>query len=332
MKKTTLIALILTLLFYGCGTKRQYFEPEKLDGSIKSTNALQSKIQEATLFGATLNDGSIITKDGVNTAIKIKDGFKFLGEYKGLYISADMYGMLEVTDNSNNLVFSRKFQTAVVSASLESNLLAVVTSLNEIQLIDIYTAQILMQYKSSEIFSVDSRVASPIFLTYLIIYPTLDGRIYIVHKNGQIIKDIVISSETFFNNIIFLDVVNDTMIAATAKKAMIIDPQNTYYFNAEIKNVLRKDDRIFIFTKDGTIFKTDFEFTKLAEMYFKFAIFSNATIVNNKLYVIEKTGYVIQTDLDLTKSDIYKMSSDIGLKSFMGKDGFYNNKEFIKLD
>ncbi|WP_169754876.1 L-seryl-tRNA selenium transferase [Campylobacter curvus] len=334
MKKfTLLLTLGLALILGGCGTKRQYFEPETISGKIKLSQDLPSYIKSANANAATLNNGNIITKDGLDTSVKLPQDFSLLNKNGEFLISADIYGDLNVTDGSNATVYQGKFPTAIVSASMEGNLLAAISAANHIYLIDIVQAKTLMEYKSSEIYAVDSRVVAPYFMSSLIIYPSLDGKIYIVQKDtGRILRDVVVSSENFFNNIIFLDVVGDNMIAATAKKLIVINPQQTVYYDGEIKNVLVNNDEIYIFKKDGNIVKTDLGLKQKNEVNFKFAIFSDATALGDQLYIVEKTGYIIKTDLDLGNTKIYELNDEIEDKSFMGKGAFYYDDEFVKFE
>ncbi|MDL0088544.1 L-seryl-tRNA selenium transferase [Campylobacter gastrosuis] len=332
MKNFALVSIILALFLSGCNTKRQYFEPEITSKDSIKKHSLDSKISDVSIAGVTLKNSNIITKNGQNSKIKLKEGFKFLGEDDGLFISANLDGVLEVSDDSGNIVFSKQYGSAIVAASIKSGLIAAVSALNHIYLIDLNSAQTLMEYKSSEVFAIDSRVAAPVFLNSIIIYPSLDGRIYVVQKSGQILKDIVISSETFFNNVTYLDVIDDNMIAATAKKVIVINPQKISYFDGEIKNFIRHGNEIFIFKKDGGVVKTDLELNELAKNYFKFAIFSGASVVNNKLYIVEKTGYIIQTDLNLANTKIIELSDEIDDKSFISGDKFYYDNEFVKFE
>ncbi|MCD8213369.1 MAG: L-seryl-tRNA selenium transferase [Campylobacter sp.] len=334
MKKfTLLLTLGLVLILSGCGTKRQYFEPETITGEINLSHNLPSYIKSANSNAATLNNGNIITKDGIDTNVKLPENFSLLNKNGDFLISADVKGNLNVIDRSNTSVYQGKFPTAIVAASLEGNLLAAISAANHIYLVDIVQAKTIMEYKSSEIYAVDSRVVAPYFMSSLIVYPSLDGRIYIVQKDtGRILRDVVVSSENFFNNIIFLDVVNDNMIAATAKKLISINPQQTVYYDGEIKNVLINNDEIYIFKKDGNIVRTDLGLKQKNEANFKFAIFSDAVAIGDKLYIIEKTGYIIKTNLDLGDAKIYELNDEIEDKSFMGKDAFYYDDEFVKFE
>lgn len=334
MKKFAfLLTLSIAILFSGCNSKREYFEPEQTHGDVSLSQDLPSAIKFVTSGGATLKNGSVITKNGIAQGVKLADGYALLAQNDDKFISANVLGDLNVSDASGNTIFTRFFPTAVVAASLDGNLLAAVSAANHIYLVDIYEAKTLMEYKSSTISAIDSRVAAPIFLSSIIVYPSLDGKIYIANKsNGQLLRDIVVSSENFFNNITYLEVVGDYMIAATAKRVIVINPSKTTFFDGEIKDVLVDGDKIFIFQKDGKIVKTDFELNRLAENYFKFAIFSDAIAHNNSLYIVEKTGYVIKTDLNLENAQILELNDEITDRSFMSDGAFYYDDEFVKFE
>ena len=164
MKKITLfLAFALALILSGCGTKRQYFEPAQTSGKISLSKDMPSYIKSANANGATLDNGNIITKNGLNTNIKLPENFNFLNENNGFIISASINGDLNVTDPNGRSVYSNKFPTAIVAASLDQNLLAAISAANHIYLIDINTATTIMEYSSSNIAAVDSRIVAPFF-------------------------------------------------------------------------------------------------------------------------------------------------------------------------
>ena len=294
---------------------------------------MPSSIASVNKNGATLNNGNVVTKEGLNANIKLNEGFWLLNQNGGRIISTNLEGELVITGTDGSVIYSSKFPTAIVAASTEGNLLAAVSTENHIYLIDISQARTLMEYKSSEIYAVDSRVASPLFMDTLVIFPSLDGKIYIVQKDSaRILRDVVVSSEQFFNNVTFLDVVGENMIAATAKKVLVINPQKTLYYDGEIKDVLTNNADIYIFKKDGVVIKTDLKLQKKNEAHFKFAIFSGAAITANNLFIVEKTGYVIKTDLNLSNPKIYEFDTEIKDKNFMGANAFYYDDEFVNFE
>ncbi|WP_314988844.1 L-seryl-tRNA selenium transferase [uncultured Campylobacter sp.] len=335
MKKfqTILAAVLCAAVLGGCSTKRQYFEPTDVQNEKISENRLPSSIATASLNGAVLKNGMVITKSGLLAPeIKLPKGSTLLNYGDGKFISSDLNGNLIVENSSNEILFQRSFDQAVVSAALEGDKLAALTASNVIYLIDISTNEVLLEFESSNVYAQDSRVAAPLFMSSLVIFPTLDGKIMIVDKSqGRILRDVIVSSEQFFNNVISLNVVNDTMIAATGKRIVSINPEKTVYFNGEIKDVVINGEHVYILLKDGKIVLSDLNLKKIKDAYFKFAIFSSATVYNGSLYIMEKTGYLIKTDLALDNAKIYELSDEVESQIFAGSKEFYYDDYSLEL-
>ena len=335
MKKfqTILAAVLCVAVLGGCSTKRQYFEPTDVQNEKISETRLPSSIATASLNGAVLKNGMVITKSGLLAPeIKLPKGSTLLNYGDGKFISSDLNGNLIVENSSNEILFQRSFDQAVVSAALEGDKLAALTASNVIYLIDISTNEVLLEFESSNVYAQDSRVAAPLFMSSLVIFPTLDGKIMIVDKSqGRILRDVVVSSEQFFNNVISLNVVNDTMIAATGKRIVSINPEKTVYFNGEIKDVVINGEHVYILLKDGKIVLSDLNLKKIKDAYFKFAIFSSATVYNGSLYIMEKTGYLIKTDLALENAKIYELSDEVESQIFAGAKEFYYDDYSLEL-
>ncbi len=335
MKKfqTILAAVLCAAVLGGCSTKRQYFEPTDVQNEKISENRLPSSIATASLNGAVLKNGMVITKNGLLAPeIKLPKGSTLLNYGDGKFISSDLNGNLIVENSSNEILFQRSFDQAVVSAALEGDKLAALTASNVIYLIDIATNEVLLEFESSNVYAQDSRVAAPLFMSSLVIFPTLDGKIMIVDKSqGRILRDVIVSSEQFFNNVISLNVVNDTMIAATGKRIVSINPEKTVYFNGEIKDVVINGEHVYILLKDGKIVLSDLNLKKIKDAYFKFAIFSSAAVYNGSLYIMEKTGYLIKTDLALDNAKIYELSDEVESQIFAGAKEFYYDDYSLEL-
>lgn len=324
-----LVLILAALIFSACSTKREYFTPTALNGDAPTTS-LGANIKHSTREGATLSNGALLTKQGSKN-IGLTPDEAFLGEYEGKYIVGDLYGNLKVLSGTST-IYTYKFPQAIVSASLEGNRLALLSSENKIYLIYLDTGEIAIDYASGASFADDSRMAAPIFLSSIIVYPTLDGKVMIVDKERAVImRDAVVSSDNFFNNIIFLDVEGDKLYAATATKMLMISPDQTAVFNDDIKDVTLYKGRLYVSLKDGFIKVLNLELKELIKREFRFAIFSNIIAKNDKLYLFEKTGYIIEVDTQLQNERIYK-ASPITDKSFAGSNAFYYDDKIINLD
>ena len=334
MKKfqTLLISLLFIATISGCSTKRQYFEPTTIQNESVAVNRLTSDIDNVSINAAILKNGNAITKNGLlSENIKFPKDTTLLNASSDNLVASSIDGNLTVKNKSGQILFQRSFNEAIVSAAFDDDKLALLSAQNKIYLIDIRTNETLLEFELSDVYAQNARVASPIFMSSIIIFPTLDGKIVIVDKNGNIIRDVVVSSEQFFNNVVFLDVVDNTMLAATAKKIVSISPEKTVYYNGEIKDVVVDKNNVYILEKDGTITLANLQLQKIKSINFKFAIFSASTIYNESLYAIEKTGYLIKTDLSLDNSKVYKLNSSVEDKIFTGINEFYYKDYTIKL-
>jgi len=334
MKYTKIVFLLTTLLLVisGCGTKRQYFEPEVLAGKISYDGSLPGTIIDAVRDGATLDNGQIITKQGLLNNVTLPKGFVYLGEDQGRYIAASKCGALQIVDSDKKVLFSKECTVSVASASLKGNVLALVLGSNELVLIDISDGKELMRLKQDNVYVLDSRIAAPYFLGDLIVFPTLDGKLVIIDaQTKQPIRDVVVSNDKFFGNIIYLQVLNDRLVAATKSKVVSISPKSISFLEKDIKDVIVLDNRIFVFTKDGRVMLTDADLKVLKERKFPFATFAG-TIHGSYIYMIEKSGYIIATDLDLVSTNIYKLPDAIETHLFTTGDTLYYKNHFFKLN
>lgn len=329
--KQTLLILFCIFFLAACGTKRQYFKPAQVDGVLKHSENLQGKIIDWNLVSAKLNNAKTLVKDGIVDGFRLEKNFVLLAYNDKEFIVADNDGNLKIFDSFSNEIYSSNFDAAVLSVAVDADDLALVLADNTIVLVN-RNSGIKFSQTLTQAIAQDNRVASPIFLDSIIVYPSLDGKLIIVSRSdSKIVKDVIVSAESFFNNIIYLNVVNDKMIAATAKKIIVVNPANTLYLEADIKDVVVDSDSIFILQKDGVIIKTDFNLQEIAREKFDFALFTKASIFQSQLYIFEKTGYVIKTDLNLQNTQIFKLPDSVNQMSFIGDGKFYYGERILDL-
>lgn len=329
--KACILSSLVLFLLAGCYTKREYYEPENVSSNISFTNSLDSAIHQTSKYGAVLKNGSILLKNGKIIELDLPKDDNFLGEYQGKLLVASIDGSFKVLVDKD-VYYTNKFATHIVSASINDNHLAALSADNTIYLIDMISDKILLEYNVGAAYAIDAKMANPIFLSSIIVYPTLDGKIMIVDRDsGRILRDAVVSSEPFFNNIIFLDLLADKMFAASATKFMSIASDGVKHYDGQIKDVLIYAGRIYIFLKDGMVEILDLELNKMGSQNFKFAIFAGVIPKDDKLYIFEKTGYMFITDLDLQNAQIVELDSEISKKSFTGANAFYYDNEILEL-
>lgn len=325
-----LLSLVSFILFSGCSSKREYFEPKNVSYEIRYDGSLPAEIVDVTRGGATLKNGQIITGDGLQN-IKVPQGFTFLGNDSGKYLATSKCGELVVLNSRSKVIYKRKFNNAIASATIKKGEIAIVLSSNEEILLNISTNKISFDLHGDSVYALDSRIAAPYFLNSLIIYPTLDGKLLIVdEKTGKVIRDVVVGSEKFFGNIIYLGVLGNRLVAATNKRVISINPKSMSVFDEDIKDVIVLKNRVFIFTKDGSVILCNADLKELKRRKFPFAVFAGV-IYGNFIYMIERGGYLIATDNDLISTNIYKMPDNIDSFLYFTKDALYYKDKFFKL-
>ena len=330
--KQLLSAFLAAFVLCACGTKREYYEPPKnLDGKLSYDEKLQSSIIDTNLDYAFLKNAEVLDKNGVIKHFKLEKGFTLLKFEGGEFVIADKKGNFKILDENSEEIYAYNFDAAVLSVALSGDDMALLLADNTIILanrsLGVKFSQTLTQAPAQ-----DKRVASPYFMESIIIYPTLDGKLVILDKASQkIIRDVVVSSEDFFNNVIFLNVVNEVMIAATSKRVVAVSAEQTYTLDEDIRNVTNFRDFIFIFGKNGNIIKTNLKLERLVEKKFKYAIYNESSVFNEHLYVFEKTGYLFKSDLNLGHSKVYRLKGAVDEKAFMKEGRFYYDNKVLKL-
>jgi hypothetical protein len=316
--------IVLILFFIGCSSK-EYFEPNSdnvkfLSYNITKQTKLHSHIKTFNKTGATLEDGTIITKDGMEI-YKLPAGFNFINKVNNIIIGANA---------KNQIVIQNKIYTLnkiVVSASLKDNLLALIFTDNSIALYDISKEKIIYKDYFSEALANDIRITNPIFMKEIVLFPTLDGKVAVVSlKNLNTLKVITVDTSAKFKNITFFQIVNDILIAATANEIVTIGGANSNIKKLEIRDIIAVDKYIYVVTLDGQVLKLDNNLMVLAKTKYKYAKFSNIGYHNNHLYLMESQSYLIELDMNLKNETIYLFDFYNKAKSVMLGGKIYFSK------
>ncbi len=321
--KHLLFLSALVFILAGCAGKEFYEAEDTVGDYDNNTSSLSGDIISMNKDGATLDSGEIITKRGVSK-FKIPKGYSFLN------ISGDVV----ISSNYKDKVLLDKKEIevggVVVAATLKENKLALLFSNNSIQLYDINTNKIVLKEYFIHSFVNDTRIANPFFMSNIILFPTLDGKIVVVSEaNNQIIRNIVVDADGQFNNIIFLDVINDTLVAATGNKVISVGDGVLNIKDYNIRDIITKDETIYIATVDGQIIKTDISLNIMDRRKYKYAKFY-ALAYGTSLYALESQGYLINIAEDFKSDTIYDFSFDNEEKVIaLGDTIYYNNESII---
>lgn len=327
LKKTLLATSIATLLFTGCSNK-EYYEPKS--ASSLSGTSMGDELIHYSRDGATLASGKVLTKNQ-RVDLKLKKGFYFINNSKNAAITADAHGNCNIV-TKDGIVDSAKFSNPLVAGTLIGRHLIYLLQNNHYGVYDFSQKKILFTNKSTKVFAIDTRIANPLPVDKLVVIPTLDGKLTILDLSTlKIVKEMYVSTQNTFNNVIYLNKIQNTLIAATPNKVLSISSQGKKELETSLSEVIINNDAVFVFATDGRILKLDKSLTVVSEKKFKFAHFSVAALSNDKVFALDKQGYLIVANQSLSKHKVYKLS-EVDSYTFVSNNQLYLDNEIIELN
>ncbi len=322
MKHLLLLAAALVFIT-GC-SQRQYFEPEDTQDFHKSSSNLGSDIKAFNRDGATLENGKIITQKGILDKA-LPEGFEFLNVSEGKVIA---------TNNKDKILIDGEeieLGDVIIGATIKDNMLALIHSNNAISLIDLTDKKTVFKEYLEKSYANDIRIANPHFMSNIVLFPTLNGKVTVVSlQNYKVVRNITVDADGRFNNIIFLKVVNDTLVTATANKIISVGDGVLNIKEYEIRDVISHENDIYIATIDGQIIQTDISLNVMNRNKYQFAKIY-ALAYGDSLYALESQGYLINISEDFKTDTIYDFSFDEEEDVIAIDDTIYFGNEYIKL-
>jgi outer membrane protein assembly factor BamB len=329
-KLVSLLALAVFIILTGCSNKTVY-EPQSLSNDWKNYGDKEFKIVGLGAQSALLEDKNVLTKDGV-LDIKVDEENRLVSKSDGWIITTKIDGtltLLNIENKEKKIVFNLK--KTIASASIKDNILAVLFADSEMALYDLSTKEVLLKEQGGKSLTVDARIAPPFFLNDLVLFPTLDGKVVIVNASlKKKLRTIIVSTEDNFNNVIYLNVIDNKIIAATGTKILAIS-QKEIRVNYEIRSIIYDGKNIYIATKQGEIISLTPELQVNAKEKFPFAHFVSMISYKDKLYVLEKEGYIIVMDKKLIDYKVHKVDVEDGY-IFIDNKTFYIADEYISVE
>ncbi len=329
MMKNVFLLFVSLFLLSACSSKSKY-EPTEVVSTLKYDANMKSQLMNVSRDGATYANGMLVTKERGLLKNKLEKDFRFIFDSGSHLLVAREDGTVRVLLNGETR-FENKFDFALSSGAIRKNLLALVFSNNTLVLYDMKAKKELYREALEPTFANDARLANPIYLNDLVIFPTLDGRLLIMDSIKKIVlRDVAISDKELFNNVIFLEEKDNVLVAATATKVISINPKSINTKRIDVKDVLYDSGILYIFTKTGRVLLTDLNLNIKKEIKFPFAMFS-AVMGTEKLYIVEKSGYLIEIDKDLENPKVYELPSEINKPLFSFKNRLFFGQHFLKI-
>jgi len=327
MLKTSVLALVVFILFTAC-SKKEYYKPDDTEGSISLTQRFDSEIIDVSAATATYEDGMIISKKGMDKTL-FPEGYRFVYQNEEWSLALKIGGKVLAVKNAH-ISKTLDLSKTIATVALKNDILAVVFADNELALYEFSTGTLLFKEPASESTAVDMRIANPRFLNDLVLFPTLDGKIVIVNAQAkELVRTIIVSSEQYFNNIIYFNIVDDILFAATPSKVYTLGTKEIREAY-EVRNMVVNKNGVWIATKQGEIISLDHDLIFKARQKLPFAHFFGLIVTDEAVYVAEKEGYIIIFPTDLASYKVYDFDLESGF-FFTSDEGFYFDNVYIKV-
>lgn len=323
------LSIVSILLLSGCSQKEVY-KPENIKGEWRSAGRLSAPISQVTQSGAVLSNGNILTKAGEKKQ-KVPASFRLLNISDGWVITQNSTNDLELIPEdgvSEHIIIDLK--RTVATASIQGDVLAILFGNNEMALYSLQTKKMTFKESSNVPIAVDARIANPYFLKDLVVFLSLDGKIVIVNTTTkQLLRSIIVGSEEYFNNITYLNVIENNMIASTGNTVLSLSQKESRE-KYEVRDIAYTEDGVWLTTKQGEVIALSPTLQYKAKKKFPFAHFVGISIQNDRVYVLEQGGYMIALSKNLLSYDVY----DIDMKHdtvFVGDGKIYFDDRYIEI-
>lgn len=331
MNKLFILFATVFALFFGACSSREVYEPKLVKDDWSFQGSSEERIVDVSLDVAMLESRKVLLKDRV-IDLTIEESYRLLGSSDGWVLSSNIDGQLTIDfieDKSMKKSFNLK--KTIAGASIKDDVLAVLFADNEMALYSISNASLLVKIQGTVPVAVDSKIVNPYFMNDLVLFLTLDGKIVIVNsKEKKKLRTVIVSSEENFNNVIYFNVIDNKLIAATGNKILSMAAKEIRV-SYETRNIIYDDKDIFIATKQGEIISLTPDLQVNAKVKFPFAHFLGLIVYKDKVYALEKEGYIIELSKDLLKYSVYEADVEDGYV-FVAESMFYIDDEYISLE
>jgi hypothetical protein len=317
------------LLFTACSTKEVY-EPKKLSNDWEKTTSMDESISDTSDNVALLENNKVLSRNGeLNVTVAKDQRVISLSDHRVLSASID--GNVTLTSTVDGTKEYLNLKKTIAGASVHDNLLAVLFANDDIALYDTKTKEILFKEQGGKVIANDMRIVNPYFLNDLVIFSTLDGKVIIVNsKLKKRLRTVIVSSDDYFNNVIYFNIADNKILAASSYKLLAM-AQKELRHKYEIRNIVFDGKLIYITTKQGQILALTPDLQVDSKIKLPFAHFLGMISHKNKLYILEKEGYMIVVDKKTFNYTVHEVDISDGFV-FVGKNVFYVDDKKISVE
>jgi hypothetical protein len=147
--------------------------------------------------------------------------------------------------------------------------------------------------------------------------------------NKQVLRSIIVGSDEYFNNVTYLNVIENNMVASTGNGILALSDkeQREKY---EIRDIAYTQEGVWLTTKQGEVIALTPTLQFKGKQKFPFAHFVGISVQKERVYVLEQEGYMIALTKNLLSYDVF----DVDMEHepvFVGNDRFYFDDRYISI-
>ena len=329
MKYSILCVSLFILLFSSCSSKEVY-EPKKLSQDWHKTASMDENVIDTSDNVALLENRRVLSKNG-ELNVTVAEDQRVISLSDDRLLSASIDGNITLTSTEDGSLSYINVKKTIAGASVKGNILAVLFANDDIALYDLATKELLFKEQGGKVVANDSRIVNPFFLNDLVIFSTLDGKVIIVNsKMKKRLRTVIVSSEDYFNNIIYFNIADNKILSATSYKLLAM-AQKEFRHKYEIRNIVFDGKLIYITTKQGEIIALTPNLQVDSKIKLPFAHFLGMISYKDKLYILEKEGYMIVVNKKTFDYTVHEVDINDGFV-FVGNKVFYVDDEKISVE
>jgi hypothetical protein len=328
LKNYILVASLFIVLFSACSTK-EVFEPKELADDWDKYVSVKESIVDTSLNVAELEDKKVLTHDGI-LDIEVQEDQRVLSLSDAWVISSSIDGNLTLTAVADKTLQEHfELKKTIASASVKGDILAVLFADNEMSIYSIATKEILFKEQGGKSLAVNAKIVNPYFLNGLVLFATLDGKVVIVNiEMKKRLRTVIVSSEDNFNNIIYMNVVDNKIIAATGYKILSLAQKETRV-KYEIRDIIYDGKDLYIATKQGEVISLTPELQVNSKIKFPFAHFLGMVSDGDYLYILEKEGYIIKLNKNMKDYTVHEVNLSDGYIFVTDKEFYVDDEKIL---
>ena len=329
MKIKTLLLVSFLLFLSACSTK-EVFKPTLLGAEWEKYEKSEGNLIDTSYNVALLDNQKVLTTTDT-VVMDVEENKRLISHSDGWIITTSIGGEVILT-SQDDVSLQEKFQLkkTIASASVDGDNLAILFADNELAVYSIASKSLLFKEQGTESLVVNTQIVNPFFINDLVFFSTLDGKVVIVNlKLKKKLRTVIVSAEENFNNIIYFNMIDNKVIAATGYKILSM-AEKEIRVKYEIRDIVYDDKDIFIATKQGEVISLTPSLELNARIKFPFAHFLGMISDGDNLYILEKEGYMIVLNKNMKDYTVHEVEiEEDGFIFIAGKTFYVADKKIL---